>query len=100
MAAGAISVRHAAAVVEAVNLAALEPDAIAVVEDKALKVAGRQNVAQLRRTLSRAVAAADPAAAARRHQDRITTRQVRLTDAGDGMAVYSAEIEAVAAAKL
>jgi len=100
LATGQISARHAAAVVEAVNLAGLEAEAIAVVEDKALRSAGRQNVAQLRRTLTRAITAADPGAAERRHRDRIATRQVRLSDAGDGMARYSAEIEAVAAAKL
>ena len=57
-------------------------------------------MAQLRRTLTRAMTAADPEAAERRHRNRVAARQVRLCDAGDGMAVYSAEIEAVAAAKL
>jgi hypothetical protein len=98
--AGRISARHAAAVVEAVTVAGLDAGAAAVVETRALRHAGDQNVAQLRRVLARAVHAADPAAAERRHADRLARRQVRLAPAGDGMACYSAEIEAVAAAKL
>lgn len=98
--AGTISPRHAAAVVEAVNLAGLEPQAAAAVEVKALRLAGQQNVAQLRRTLNRAVLQVDPDAAARRHADRVEQRHVRHYPTGDGMAVYAAEIEAVTAAKL
>jgi hypothetical protein len=100
LAAGRISARHAGAVVEAVNLAGLEPKAAAVVDARAMRLADRQNVAQLRRTLTRVVHQADPGAAERRHADRVERRHVRLSDAGDGMAAFTAEIEAVAAAKL
>jgi hypothetical protein len=98
--AGRISARHAAAVVEAVTVSGLDVDAAAVVEIRALRHADTQNVAQLRRVLARAVQTADPAAAERRHADRAARRHVRLAPAGDGMAVYAAELEAVAAAKL
>jgi hypothetical protein len=100
LAEGVISARHAASVVEAVTLAGLDAEASSVVEAKALRKAGQQNVAQLRRVLTRAVSSADPEAAERRHADQVERRHVRLSDAGDGMACYSAHIEAVAAAKL
>jgi hypothetical protein len=98
--AGEISARHAAAVVEAVTVSGLDPEAASVVETRALRHAHDQNVAQLRRVLARAVHTADPDAAERRHADRVARRHVRLAPTGDGIACYSAEIEAVAAAKL
>jgi Domain of unknown function (DUF222) len=96
LARGDIDLPKARAVVEAVTV--LEGPLAAAVEQQVLPRAGGQTVGQLRSALSRAVLAADPAAAEARHGRAVAGRQVTLQPARDGMAELWALLPADAAA--
>lgn len=95
LAGGRIDLPKARAVVDAV--AVLDAPLAAAVEQQVLPRAGGQTVGQLRSTLSRAVLAADPAAAEARHERALAGRQVTLQPARDGMAELWALLPADAA---
>jgi hypothetical protein len=100
LASGAISPAAAHAITELIDQSGLDPDATVAVQAKALSKAETAPVADVRRTLTRAIDTVDPQAAKRRHADRRERRHVRLYPTGDGMACYCADLEAVPAAKL
>jgi len=95
LAEGALDLPRARAVVDAV--AVLDAPLAAAVERQVLPRAGTQTVGQLRSALSRAVLAADPAAAEIRHERALASRQVTLQAARDGMAELWALLPADAA---
>ncbi len=95
LAEGALDVPRARAVVDAVTV--LDAPLAAAVERQVLPRAGAQTVGQLRSALSRAVLAADPAAAEVRHERALASRQVTLRPARDGMAELWALLPADAA---
>ncbi|MFL6130004.1 MAG: DUF222 domain-containing protein [Mycobacteriales bacterium] len=92
---GEIDLPKARAVVDAVTV--LDAPLAAAVEQHILPRAGRQTVGQVRAALSRAVLAADPAAAETRHERAVAGRQVTLQPARDGMAELWALLPADAA---
>jgi Domain of unknown function (DUF222) len=92
---GSLDVPKVRAVVDAV--APLDPVTAVAVTDRVLPRAGRQTVGQLRASLSRAVLAADPGAAERRHERAVAGRSVTLQPARDGMAELWALLPADAA---
>jgi hypothetical protein len=92
---GVLDVPRVRAVVDAV--AVLDPVTAVAVTDRVLPRAGGQTVGQLRASLSRAVLAADPAAAERRHVRAVAARSVTLQPARDGMAELWALLPADAA---
>ncbi|HKA70070.1 MAG TPA: DUF222 domain-containing protein, partial [Actinomycetes bacterium] len=82
--AGVIDVPRARAVADATGCL---PDGLArAVETRVLPNAAEQTAAQLRASARRAVLAADPAAAQRRHQQQVALRRVELRPLPDGMA--------------
>ncbi len=72
----------------------LSADTAAVVEARVLPRAGAQTAPALRESCARAVIAADPAAAQRRHEQAVTDRAARLYPAEDGMATLWARMAA------
>jgi hypothetical protein len=95
LAEGSLDVPRARAVVDAVTV--LDAPHAAAVELQVQAGAGHQTVGQLRAALTRAVLAADPAAAERRHERAVTSRQVALQPSRDGMAELWALLPADAA---
>src|SRR5512139_3213045 len=83
--AGRIGYLQARAVAEAVTDLGLSDPAAAVVQARVLAVAAEQTLAETRRTLARAVLAADPAAADRRLAKARAGRGVELAPLPDGM---------------
>jgi hypothetical protein len=92
---GVLDVPKVRAVVDAV--AVLDPVVAVAVSQRVLPRADRQTVGQLRASLSRAVLAADPAAAELRHERAVAGRAVTLQPARDGMAEIWALLPADAA---
>ena len=95
LAAGAIDDRAADLVAQ--TSWRVPPDEVAGFEAAALRHASTQTPAQLGRAVRRALHAADPDGAARRHEAALTTRQVRLRPECDGMAELVALLPAVQA---
>ncbi|NHC14682.1 DUF222 domain-containing protein [Motilibacter deserti] len=93
--AGRLEPRQAAAVVEACG--PLGDAAAAQVQQRVLGRAGKQTVAQLRRSLRRAVIAADPSTAAERQAAARAERDVALTTLPDGMAQVALTTDAAGA---
>jgi len=73
---------------------ALDRSLIAEVEAQVLPKAPQQTVAELRRCVRRAIAAADPVAVERRHQQAKAERGVRFVPEPDGMATIIARLAA------
>jgi hypothetical protein len=96
--AGSIDVPKARVIVEAVT--ALDDTLATAVQERVLPSAGRQTTGQLRASLSRAVLAADPAAAEIRHQRAVADRLVTVRPLADGMAGLWALLPADGAAAL
>jgi len=96
--AGAIDVPKARAIADAVG--GLDDATTATVEVGALQRAPHQTVGQLHRHLGRAVLAANPRSAQKRHTDAAAERRVVLTPVEDGMAEVWALLPAPAAATL
>jgi len=96
--AGSIDVPKARVIVEAVT--ALDDALATAVQERVLPRAGRQTTGQLRASLSRAVLAADPAAAEIRHQRAVADRRVTVRPLADGMAGLWALLPADGAAAL
>jgi len=92
---GRVDVPKVRAVVDAV--AGLDEEVAAAVADQVMPRAAAQTVGQLRASLSRAVLAVDPAAAATKHQRAVASRQVTLEPGRDGMAHLWALLPADAA---
>ena len=80
---GAIDIGRVRAITEATEV--LSRDAARTVEDRVLVRAPGQTAAQLRRSLGRAVSAADPAAADKRHTEAVRTRRVTKHVLPDGI---------------
>jgi hypothetical protein len=93
---GVVDLPKVRAVVEAVTV--LDDETARAVEQRVLPRAGGQTVGQLRASLTRAVLAADPAAAEARHQRAVAGRQVTITPGRDGMAELWALLPADGAA--
>jgi hypothetical protein len=92
---GVLDVPKVRAVVDAV--AVLDPAVAVAVSQRVLPRAEQQTVGQLRASLSRAVLAADPAAAELRHERAVAGRAITLQPARDGMAELWALLPADAA---
>lgn len=90
--AGELDVPKVRAVVDAV--AVLDDPTAAAIEARVLPRAVHQTVGQLRASLSRAVLAADPAAAEARHARAVAGREVTVRPLADGMAELSAFLPA------
>lgn len=84
LASGLIDAAKARAILHAIDV--LDGTAAATVEEKALRVAGRQTLSALRTFLRRAVLAADPAGAQARHEAAVDERGVWKEALDDGMA--------------
>lgn len=84
---GRVDYYRARCVVEAVT--GLDDDTAAAVQARVLPVAGERTATQLKAALRRAVQAADPDGAERRHQHASRGRRVELIPAEDGMAAVS-----------
>lgn len=84
LAGGTIGYWHATAIVEVTE--SLPADSAARVEERVLRRAGGQSVAELRRSLRRAVIVADPPAAQAAHDDAAAGRRVDRWGLPDGMA--------------
>jgi hypothetical protein len=80
---GAITLRHAAALVEATHQ--LTDATAAEVEARVLPRAGRQTVARFRACVHRAVLAVDPRSAQQRHDEALIDRRVCGRPVNDGM---------------
>ncbi len=96
--AGTIDVPKVRVIVEGV--AGLDDAVATAAEARVLPRAGQQTTGQLRASLSRAVLAADPAAAEVRHQRAVAGRQVTVRPLADGMAGLWALLPADGAAAL
>ena len=96
LAAGEISYLHAVKLAEAVK--DFEADVAADVEARVLPRAGAQTVGQFAASVQRAVLAADPRTAERRHADALDRRRVQISPAQDGMASLWALLPADGAA--
>ncbi|HKE52538.1 MAG TPA: DUF222 domain-containing protein, partial [Actinomycetes bacterium] len=96
LAAGDLSYLQAVVIAEATR--DLTDAAAAQVEQRVLARAAAQTVAELRRTVSRAVLAADPARAEHAHQRALGERSVQCWPAPDGMAEIRALLDAPDAA--
>jgi hypothetical protein len=96
--AGRIDAVKARSVVDATR--ALTDAQAAAVEQRVLARAADQTLGQLRAALARAVIAADPHGAHRRHEQAYPDRRVVLTPAGDGMAELWALLGAAEATAL
>jgi len=96
--AGTVDVPRARVIIEGV--AGLDDALATAVEERVLARAGQQTTGQLRASLSRAVLAADPAAAEIRHQRAVAGRQVTVRPLADGMAGLWALLPADGAAAL
>lgn len=96
LSAGEISYLHAVAIAEATR--DLDQPALAAVEDRVTGRAASQTVAELRRSVTRAVLAADPARAATAHQRAVAQRTVQAWPMPDGMAELRALLDAPDAA--
>jgi hypothetical protein len=87
LASGQVSWQQVAALVDAT--AVLDEDVARRVQDRVLKLMPDQNPAATRKALRRAVLAADPEGASRRHEYQVTRRRVELRAEEDGMATLS-----------
>ncbi len=96
--AGQISARHAEALADAVR--GLDDDAAGQVETRALDKAPGQTLPAFRRSVARAVAAADARGAEQRRTDGMARRRVSLRPVGDGMAELWALLPAEGAATI
>ncbi len=96
LAAGEISYLHTVKLAEAVK--DFEADVAADVEARVLPRAGAQTVGQFAASVQRAVLAADPRTAERRHADALDRRRVQISPAQDGMASLWALLPADGAA--
>ncbi|MGH4025921.1 MAG: DUF222 domain-containing protein [Pseudonocardiaceae bacterium] len=92
LASGTLDLPRARAISEATE--ALDEDATATVQTRVLPKAAQQTVGELRAALSRAVLAADPGAAARRHRAARADRRVQLHSHPDGMGALWAMLPA------
>ncbi len=90
--AGQISGKHAQLIVE--TAWKLPPELLDRYEDRVLARAATQTVPLLRRSITRAALALDPAGAQERHQRARQTRAVTLTAQDDGMAQLQALLPA------
>ncbi|MCW2542195.1 MAG: hypothetical protein JWN95_3920, partial [Frankiales bacterium] len=89
---GAITALKALAIIE--GSYPLPEDVLPTYENRVLRRAATQTLAQLKQCVSRAQLRLDPAGAHQRHQRAVADRSVRITDAGDGMAWLSALLPA------
>lgn len=89
---GAIDYRRASAIADAV--VGLRHEQVTAVEEMVLPRAGDRTVSQHRAAVERAVIAADPADAHRRHQRAARRRRVDFLLEGDGMGEVRAELSA------
>src|SRR5262245_1331505 len=96
LAAGGISYLHAVVIAEATH--DLDDRAAARVEQRVLGRAAAQTVSELRRSVTRAVLAADPARAEHAHQRAVAERTVQTWALPDGMAEIRALLDAPDAA--
>jgi hypothetical protein len=93
---GEITFLHALAIHDAIS--GLSDEVVAAVEARVLPAAPRQTLAQFKRSVRRAVIAADPRTAQERHVYAAQARQVTMTPLEDGMAEISAVTTAEGAA--
>src|SRR5262245_50048445 len=96
LAAGELSYLQAVVIAEATR--DLDAPAATAVEQRVLARAANQTVAELRRTVARAVLAVDPARGERAHQHALAERSVQCWPAPDGMAEIRALLDAPDAA--
>ncbi len=87
--AGELSVPKAYAIADTLSDPDLDMPETAAVEARVLPRAPQQTPGQLRAALRRAVLAADPGAAERRHVRAVAERRLRFWEESDGMAVLS-----------
>jgi hypothetical protein len=92
LARGEITYLQAKKLAEAV--APFDESTAAVIEQKALRRAGEQTLSQFKASLNRAVLAADPRTAERRHADALGDRRVVIAPQDDGMAQLRAFLPA------
>jgi hypothetical protein len=90
--AGRITAMQATAITEASYV--LTDEVLPAFEDRVLKRAPEQTLAQLKQSVRRAVLRFDPASAEQRRQRAAADRSVRISDAGDGMAWLTALLPA------
>ncbi len=95
---GAISLRHAETLAEAV--AGLDQSAAAAIEAAVLDKAAEQTLPAFRRSVARAVATADARRAEQRREHGMARRRVSLRPVGDGMAELWALLPAEGAATI
>ncbi len=95
---GAISLRHAETLAEAV--AGLDQSAAAAIEAAVLDKAAEQTLPAFRRSVARAVATADARRAAERREHGMARRRVSVRPVGDGMAELWALLPAEGAATI
>ena len=96
MAEGKISFLHALAIRDAIS--GLDDKVVAAVEQRVLPAAAQQTLAQFKRSVRRAVVAADARTAQERHAQAALERGVAMTPLEDGMAEIRAVLTAEGAA--